>query len=299
MQTPASSHLTIENNRVQISVLPSFGARVVSLLDLAAGRQWLVEGEPVGEVGADAPYGALEARGWDECFPTVAAGHHESWPNRLRDHGELWGRPWHAHADDCAITAWRETDRFRFCRRIELHDQILDVSYLVTNLDRRKFSYLWSQHCLLAVSAADRIQLNGVSDMNLYDGVFDGRKLSRQSICWPDLPDPCLNLSEVKMADSGLALKIHARAGNQVSAMVSNGRSAIEFSWSGSDAPALGLWLDYGGWPETSPVHQIAIEPTTGLSDSLEMTDKTAMTRTLAPGCTHRWKVRIALGQLN
>lgn len=297
MRPTSNPTLTLENDLIRATVDPSFGGRIVSLRDIRTGRQWLVEGLPHGSSGEKAIYGAREARGWDECFPTVAPCRHESWPGVLRDHGELWGRAWQARPEEDVIAACYESDRFRFSRRIGLNRHELEACYSVTNLDRAPFAYMWSQHCLLAVNTSDRIRLDGVANPVVTDGVLKGRMLRRQPFDWPNVPEIGFDLTKVLDSDAELALKIHASVGDRPSATVHDGRSAISFSWSGVEVPAVGLWLNYGGWKKGSPVHHIAIEPTTALSDSLESAEATGGARILEPGQTHSWRIVIALFQ--
>lgn len=299
MRQSSDSTLILENDRVSVSVVPSFGGRVVSLKDLKTGRQWLVEGTPDGDAGNEAVYGASEARGWDECFPTVARCRHDSWPDVLRDHGELWGRPWQARREDGSIIAWHECERFSFSRRIQLNGNELEVSYSVSNLGRVPFAYIWSQHCLLAVNTSDRLRLDGIANPVVTDGVLKCRMLRRQRFDWPEVPEIGLDLTKIMDSDTELALKIHASAEDRPSATVHDGRSAISFNWTGPDVQTVGLWLNYGGWPQGGPVHHIAVEPTTARSDSLASAEERGESRLLEPGQTHNWLIGVALLQLD
>jgi hypothetical protein len=57
----------------------------------------------------------------------------------------------------------------------------------------------------------------------------------------------------------------------------------------------MGLWLDYGGWPEEKPLHQVAIEPTSAAADDLAGALALGQARWLAPRETHEWSVRLTL----
>jgi len=84
---------TLSNDLVAFSVAPEFGARVVSIRDLAANREWLDGWSPdaarrLWRPADPAVYATGPGAGIDECVPTVlpctVAG------SDLPDHGELW-----------------------------------------------------------------------------------------------------------------------------------------------------------------------------------------------------------------
>ena len=97
----------LASSRVAMLLVPALGARVVSLMDIRSGREWLVQGEPLSEQQAqewsaeDAVFGGQVSFGWDECLPTVAPCPDPLEPRAapLRDHGDQWGRAtetvWH------------------------------------------------------------------------------------------------------------------------------------------------------------------------------------------------------------
>lgn len=72
--------ITLMSDRMRLTLEPDFGARITSLTDLLrSGRQWLVKGPCTGGADDQAGYGVAEARGWDECFPTIGKGHNPVW----------------------------------------------------------------------------------------------------------------------------------------------------------------------------------------------------------------------------
>lgn len=288
----------LANEWVALSLRPDFGARVCSLTDRRTGRQWLVDGSPCeGGAGDDAPYRGREARGWDECFPTVAPCRHPAWgPARLRDHGALWGRPWLIESDDGSLAARFEAPNFRFERRLTLEEATVVAHYRLTGTGRHALPYLWSQHCLLAARRGWRIRLTGASGTaRLTGGTAAGQAVPAQAIDWPHLPAPRRDLSVVGGPVDGFALKAYLILGGQAGAELSGPAGGIRFSVEAEDVPALGLWLDHGGWPEEGPVHQLAIEPTSAGADDLVSAEQLGQARLLEPGSVHEWAVRITL----
>lgn len=271
--------ITLANDHVALTLQPDFGARVTSLTDRGTGRQWLVTGDCVG----NAAYLGDQARGWDECFPTVGVCSHAGWGGPMRDHGDLWGRPWTvAHADD-ACTATHAAARYTFVRSLCLQGAGIVADYHLTNHGPEVLPYLWSQHLLLATTPADRIALQGVTDI----------RAGGQRVDWPQYGSR--DLTRVGAPDDGFALKLYGQAQHAASAAITGPDGGILFDWSGADIPAFGLWLDYGGWPPGAPVHQVALEPATAPADDLAAAEAMGHARLLAPGATHRWSVGITL----
>lgn len=271
--------LTLETERLALDVDAAFGGRVTRLLDKASGRDWLVP-DDVGQRDAGAAvYDARSARGWDECFPTVAPvdGTPHGWPGRLRDHGLLWGVPTECRLEDNRLTTVWAAPRYRLVRSIEASGAELALTYELSNLGADGFDYLYSQHMLLATRPGDMIELNGVDAVTDIDtGITEA---------WP-----IAALAAVQGIESGIARKLYAPVQGAFEARIGDDRGGITVGWDGAHIPALGLWLDYGGWPETGkPVHQIAIEPTTALAHGLGA----GAGRHLASGESHRWHVHM------
>lgn len=266
--------------------MPDYGARVVALTDLRKGRQWLVTGPQSAQTSEDAVYGAGEAIGWDECFPTVLPCAHPAWAGPLRDHGALWGRKWAVvRAEPHCIETHFETPLFKFVRVLTAQGATVTADYRVSNLGTTPLPYLWSQHCLLATNPGERIVVQGQSAMMAADQPFD----------WPQHPDR--DLRTIGPISEGFAIKAYATApggasGGASAAVIGPG-GGLRFDW--TDLPALGIWLCYGGWPTGNGVHQVALEPTTAMADHLNAAETLAQARVLGPAETHRWSVRLTL----
>lgn len=281
---PRVGTLALGAGRLGLMVDPRFGARVLTLTDRSTRRQWLMQGPKVGDTSDNAPYLGDASRGWDECFPTVLPCHHAAWGGRLRDHGLLWGRPWEVvEADDRHLEARFRGDGIVFARSLTLDGLAVTAAYAVTSEREEVVPYLWSQHCVLSLGPEDRITLSGQGRARAAGSTFD----------WPLRHDR--DLSRVGLPDEGFALKAYAGTPGSASAEVMGPGGGLRFDWSGPEVPALGVWLDYGGWPPEAPVHQVALEPTTGEADDLVAAEAIGQARWLEPGATHRWTVQVSL----
>ena len=287
--------LTLSNDRIELVVDPVFGARITALTDLASGRQWLVAGECSGGQGDGAPYLGNEARGWDECFPTVAPCRTAAWGD-LRDHGVLWGRRWDVEVSGNAVRAMHSGGRFEFGRTLSLRGSEAVADYWVQNIASDSFPYMWSQHCLLQLNAGDRIKVaEDAQGFAVSGGVRRGRALDQGKIDWPRLAGTALDLSEVLDVDERLAVKLYAHTPEGCAVGASGPDGGIRFRWERGAIRALGLWFDYGGWPPDNPMHQVALEPTTAFADDLAEAEAMSRALVLEPGDRHEWSVRIEL----
>jgi len=267
--------IQLQNERIAITLEPDFGARVTTLVDRRTGRNWLVPGELNGSQKDDAVFGGQEACGWDECFPTVAPCASATWKRSLRDHGDMWGRPWATNMINKAVHCEYAGTGYQFRRQIKLSGNTVIVNYQVENISETEIPYLWSQHCLLACEPGEQIVLDGIENL-------DGR-------------DAAPDLGPIRAADANYASKSYGRIKKLASVGINGDEENIRISWSATAVPFFGLWLDYGGWPTDAPVHQIAFEPTTAPADDLNEAIGQSNEVWLAPSDVHRWQVTFEL----
>jgi hypothetical protein len=70
----------------------------------------------------------------------------------------------------------------------------------------------------------------------------------------------------------------------------------LDVAWDREFAPALRVWLSFGGWPpDDEPSEQIALEPCTSMHDHLEGAMADGEERVLPAGGELRWWVSLRL----
>jgi hypothetical protein len=290
-----------------LEVVGELGARVISLRDRRRGREWLLSGEPPDAAEArawsaeQAVFGGRESFGWDECLPTVApcADPSASDGPRLRDHGDQWARPTQVGRDieaGALVNTWMGARwPYRFSRRLSCPDgDSVLAEYGLENHDDRPMPVLWSQHAVLALEVGCRLEPPGVARTEM---------TWQRGIDLPDVPDwplastrggEALDLAEVRSGE-GWAAKLYARPTGPVSAVTPDG-ARLTIDWDRVVAPALGIWLAYGGWPvDGDAVEQIALEPTTSGDDDLAGAITRERARWLAPGERLAWWVEMTV----
>jgi hypothetical protein len=290
------------NERLQLVLLPELGAKVVSLVDLESGREWL--STPLDPVhrrdGSFAPYG------WDECFPSVGRGYYPDEPwlgTPMADHGELWSRPWSLGREDSAVVTAVEGARlpYTFERRLSLAGATVHADYVLENRGQAPLRAVWAMHPLFAVEPGMRIVLPepapALCDHSPSASLFGG---GQARLDWPlaERRDGGLvDLSVLGEPSGTFALKLTVTE-------LPVGRAALVHprgEWLGLafDAPHLGVWINEAAWPAGAQerLYDVALEPAWGLADRLEEAIALGPVPSLVPGEPRRWRVSIVLGK--
>lgn len=244
----------LNNQQVEIAVVPELGSRIISLKDLRTRREWLWH--PPGErklfrnqIGDN--FAGSPLVGMDECLPTIAPC---AWQGRnLPDHGEVWAMAWavdgEAWEDGVLRTRAELTiSPFDLERTIELQENEVHLNYQLKNRSAMQELYLWAMHPLLRLQPGDQLDLPA-STRALLDGAT-----------WVDALDSA--------NPKGNCAKVFACPVSEGLAGISNSktRDRLEFEWDATQNDTLGLWLTRGGW---NGLHHFALEPANGGSDAL------------------------------
>ncbi len=288
--------LVLENGLVSVTVVPSMGGHVASLVDLPAERELLWRNPRLAP--RLAPYGAWFddwwSGGWDEIFPggDLSTLHGE----RLPYMGELWCVPW--SASTAIAPDWSEASitttglgniaAARFTRRLAMRaDQpVLWASYRIENLDVHPLPFTWGVHPAFAVGPDHRIDLPenggmvvGVSSDPLMGVVSEGYR-------WPELPmagGGVRDATEVLGREAGVFGGHWATdlADGWLALTDTAARRGVAVVFDREVFPHAWLWQVYGGWRG----HQLlALEPWTSHPQDIDGAVAAGRARVLAPG---------------
>src|SRR6201981_547220 len=90
----------LDNALLRLTIMPELGGKIVSLIRLASGREFLLQPPEPERAYRRRSYGGSfevsETSGFDECAPTVAECQYPEEPflaRRLPDHGDIWCLP--------------------------------------------------------------------------------------------------------------------------------------------------------------------------------------------------------------
>ncbi|HEX8939035.1 MAG TPA: hypothetical protein VF763_02640 [Candidatus Limnocylindrales bacterium] len=301
--------VALADDRIRLELVPELGAKVVSLVDLESGRDWLTHGEPPPWAGdADAAFGGPVAYGWDECLPTISPCPDPVFGGMLRDHGDLWGRPTRVDVSDGLLDAAWDGLRwpFHLRRRLRLSGPgeapAVVAAYELQNRGLQPLPLLWSMHPLLALGPGSRLHLVGLDGgLRLDHQVGLDLEGAHEAVDWPvarTTDGESVRLDEVRGPEARQALKLYGKPAisSRAAAETTDG-SWLGFEWDVAAAPYVGLWLDHGGWPPDRPSPQVGIEPSTAGVDDLTVAIARGEAVELPPRGRLTWTVRLELGR--
>ncbi|RME44119.1 MAG: DUF5107 domain-containing protein [Chloroflexi bacterium] len=302
--------LLLENETIRIIVVPHIGAKLVSLFDKRSGREWLVDSgdRPLKPIPYGASFVEQDMSGWDEMFPTIVPCSYPAPGTRsgvhLPDHGEVWALPWTIEAAtsralqlsvDGVALPYRLTRTLSFIA----HDG-LEMHYKVVNLGEEPMPYIWAAHPQFVCSEGAEIRFppairevcNTIPaewGWGEPESRFDwpeainprGRRVRLDQVGPPSLQQgrKFFTLPDARPGWAGLIRQPHA--------------DWLRLEWDPERVPYLSVWVDEGALSHESVV---ALEPTTGFYDSLEVAWNKGLVTILEPGETQTWTLRVRLG---
>jgi galactose mutarotase-like enzyme len=325
----AEENVVIRAGHCSLTLIPALGGKIASLRvqNSPAETIELLQAplKPYRPATHSIAFSDADASGWDECLPSVAACQIETQPRAavIPDHGDLWRVP----AQILSSTEDSATLRLNcFSLPLQLTRSLilaeaasgwrLQLLYSLTNLGAYPVPWSWSAHPLFAVEPGDRILLpSAIHSVRIENSARIRLGRNGDIIPWPltqSAQGTELDLSLSQSPDSETGDKLFA--GPFPSAK--DGWASLERSRIGlrltvhfepSLTPYLGLWLCYGGWPDSSASNPdsapepkqmcVALEPSTAPVDSLAHTGD--WSRSLEPGETFTWPMELHIDRTN
>lgn len=297
--------LLLENDLLQVRILPAFGGKIISLRSLRTGEEFLLPPRhDYRRVSASADFSESDGGGFDECLPSVAGCKSIAGDPPVPDHGDLWRLIWDIDSDDTAIVLHADavTRPLRLTRRAKLEGSSLILEYDLVNLSDARATWLWSAHPLLRVDKDDRIVLPSDIEKITVDYSAKGIFKRSSSITWPVARSTSgipVDLSRVSEKDAMTGHKLFARIGRSGWGALYRERigQGLVLRFDPTVLPFMGLWICSGMWPEAGieKQHTVALEPTTSNTDSLASADSNGTARYLNGRERCRWRLEIQL----
>ena len=303
--------LAVETAAVRLITVPELGAKIVSLFDKTAQREWLLP--PADRPLKPVPYGASfveqDMSGWDEMFPTIApcdypaAGSYAGKP--LPDHGEVWVLPWQREDEQgtLRLVAAGRALPYQLTRTISVVDSnTLRFIFELINTGDESLIALWAAHPQFAIDAETQIVLpSQVREVVNVLATEDWGPIGAVHP-WPTAVSrtgETVALDRVirdKRAHRKLYLLPHAPVSWAALRQGASG-TWLRLSWDVKLVPYLGIWVDEGSYNAHSTA---SLEPSTGYYDSLDVAWQNRRLMHLPPRASYHWyiDVRCGVGEL-
>jgi galactose mutarotase-like enzyme len=289
--------LIIGSSELTLGVEPKLGGKIVSLMDVRSGVNWMWA-PPFGcGLFRNAPtdsFSQSTLTGADECFPTVAAC---SWNGRqLPDHGEVWAVPWQIVASSggsIELEVRTHVSPFVLRRRIDIVAATARFRYILRNIGNSPEAFLWAFHPLLRFDAGDYLELPATSAR--IDSQINTSFGARGS--YISLPEPVtgVHLDHMDFGPFGAAaVKFFTDSldSGRVALVRPAHRRRLVFEFDNKKINTIGVWMNTGGW---EGYRHVAIEPTNGAPDPLDVAANWNRCQRITPGEILSWEFTMRL----
>ncbi len=271
--------IILDNGLARVVVMPDLGGKIISLVRIASGREYLISlssNEGFRKPSFGGTFVDYNNVGFDECIPTIAACDYPEGKFagfQLPDHGDVWSLSWQH-----------------------------EIEYELLNTSDTRFQFLWSAHPLLRTEPGTTIVLPLDSGKLLIDSSKGNRLGSKGESCtWP------IATQENGQTDDLRVMKTRGEASDKLytprlsigycGLYHPNTNESIVFKFDVESVPYVGLWICHGGRRSDNPKepYTIAMEPCNGRPDSLREAIGRRESSTLLPHELKQWTLHVEL----
>lgn len=280
--------VTLQNERLKVSILPSIGGKIHEFVDLATDRDLLFH-HPRVEVRLPV-FGANVDNWWsggiDDCVPTghpcVVNG------EELPFLGEVWSLPWTVENRSASSVTLSRTGvitplLLRKTVALEPGSDSMVIEYELSNIGLEPFDYLWGIHPAFPLGKNTRIVVPAAT-VRYGDGKDTSNTLSKtfmsgaETAAWPLTaisefgPDASMSWHHAYLSDlsEGTFAVIDEADG-----------SGVEVTFPHDVFPYVHVWVVDGGWRS---IRVAVVEPWTGAPARLDQAIEQGSANSLTPG---------------
>jgi galactose mutarotase-like enzyme len=273
--------LVLENEKLRVVLTPEFGARIISIIYKPTETEFVWHNPRVPVMRPTYKPEFEDMSGFFDCVPTCEGCSFKQW--QLPMYGEVASEPWgmlKPYRKTGSITVGLERKcqiyplMVRKTLRLTKKDSMLELNYTLTNLSDKRLEYHYSGHNTIAINPNYRIILpNEVKVLKRGMAITDRLGNLGDEIPWPITSDKSgkpVDLSRVGQATEGTGENLYTPALKESWAAALNEKreEAIGFSFDARVLPYLLVWINWGGY---LGYYHIALEPTTGRPDNLNV----------------------------
>ena len=308
IQPNASIHglraIQLENEWLDISILPDVGAKLYDLRWKPSGRDVLWHNPRIQPqtFAIEANFDNYWCGGWDEGFPTCDACEYkgESYPNL----GELRSVRWSVLAADrdgddfvARLRAFGPISPVRGEKTVTLigKSPVVKIQYEIVNLGPAPLDFIWGTHPALAPTTHTVLKIPARTGIV---GLSSAPSLGApgQRYSWPHIETPAglTDMSRPRAADANVFCGHYATDLEAGWYAVEDSKTGDGFllSFPVETCPYLWLWLVYGGW---RGYHHVIVEPWTSHPVHLADAMRGGTGRKLDPGAKFSAEVRAVI----
>jgi hypothetical protein len=298
--------LILENEKIRIVLMPEFGARILSLIYKPTETEFAWHNPRVPIVNPTYQRQFEDVSGLFECVPTCEACSIKG--RKLPLYGEVAFEPWR-------LTRTEKKSRsviVKMQRKCEVcplivhktltiskNEPTVTLDHRLTSLCNEVLEYHYSAHNTLQINPSYRIVLpHEVTKVKLGMAVTDRLGDLGDEIAWPITTDrngKTIDLSKVGQPTEGVGENLYTPKLKEswCAAFNESRKEAIGFSFDSKVVPYVLVWTNWGGY---LGYYHIALEPTTGRPDNLEVAvNEWKNYAALEPKAEVSWTTRIFL----
>ena len=299
--------LTIENDSIRCTILPSYGGKMVRLFDKDAQYEWLYQAPglslEIPEYGAD--FSKFDSSGFDEMFPGIDQGPHPASWKEIPDHGEVWTLPWEVSEDNGRLHLKVESPVFPYTlsKNLILEGASVRIEYQAENHSEVDFPFIWTPHALLNIDETTRIAVP--EDM---DQVINVEHQTRHLGKWGthhNYPittsmstNDKLDLSKLEPLDDGTVEKFYFTeplSEGWCGLVQPNIGRKLTYHFPQEKVPYLGVWKTRGGYRGD---YNVALEPCTGMYDDVYVAEKIGRGSRIPANGVYNWNFTMEIGKI-
>ncbi|MDR6553199.1 DUF5107 domain-containing protein [Paenibacillus qinlingensis] len=300
--------IRLENEHLQIDILPALGTKICSLINKKTGKQWMDRPEGRGEF-REPCYGSLweewDRCGWDELFPSIDSCSFPvaPWQHvQIPDHGEVWALPWVCNKvsdlEMHAVVQGRSLP-YRLEKKMVLKGSQVLFSYRLTNLSEHDMPYLWAPHPIIAATESMRICLPTSISQIITTVSLDQRLGQWGTVkAWPAFigeDGAKVDIDKMPARHSGVADKFYVMSPLQegwcsVVEEATGERFTLIFDV--KTVPYLAFWVNGGGWDDH---YHLALEPATGYLDNVSIAHGLNSCSVVPGGGVNEWALTLEI----
>ncbi|MEL0637475.1 hypothetical protein V6259_11935 [Marinomonas sp. TI.3.20] len=279
--------IVLENDNLRLEWLPSYGAKLASLLLKSNNQQHELLYQSPLEKLITPNYGDLfsnyDSSGFDECFPsidpctlTIKDGKSVR-TLAVPDHGEVWAMPWeYSQIDESTLEFTVSSNElgYTLVKTINLQANGVNCHYVLTLSEQTpSLPFLWTPHALFNYDEDTRLIIPNRMDRVINvcpEGGFLGRYGEVHS--YPETEKASnghLDLSIFERCNEASCEKFYFEEMLNTEDVFGFENRAYKVLLSVDEkvSPYLGIWKNQGACGEH---HNFALEPCSGIYDSVE-----------------------------